>query len=466
MRPRYDAVVVGSGPNGLAAAITVAQRGGSVLVLEGSPAFGGGARSESLTLPGFVHDVCSAVHPLAVASPFFRQLPLERHGLEWIRSPSPVAHPLDDGSAVPFEEAIADFQAKYPALVRGAREILEEILRPALHLPRHPVLLARFAQAAFQPAASLLQREFGSPRTRALLAGVAAHSMIPLSWQGSSAAMLTLMLAACAGGWPIPRGGAQSLSNALVSYLRSLGGELRCDTTVRALEDLPPARAVFLDVTPWQFARLGSNLLSEPQKRRLARFEHGIGVFKMDFALSAPVPWRATECARAATVHLGGTLEEIAESELAPHEGRLSPRPYVLLAQPSLFDPTRAPAGRHTLWAYCHVPNGSGQDCSEAIENQIERFAPGFRGQVLARSALGPAELEARNPNLIGGNISGGAMNLTRLLFRPRVSVSPYRTPLRNVYLCSSSTPPGPGVHGMCGHWAALEAIGDHLLPR
>ena len=468
MSKLYDAVIVGSGPNGLAAAITVAQNGGSVLVLEGSDQIGGGMRTRELTLPGFRHDVCSAVHPLGVSSPFFRSIPLEKHGLEWIFPPSELAHPLDDGTAVVLERSLeatalgldpcdrAAYRELMESLVNRGDDLIAEVLRPILHIPRYPILLAEFGLDAVRPASEFTRSRFRGERAQALFAGLAAHSMIPLAGLGSTAIALVLGMCAHLRGWPIPRGGSSSIANALASYLKSLGGEIVTGISVRSLRDLPPHRITLLDITPKALTTLAADRLTESQKRKLLAFRYGRGVFKMDFALSDPVPWKATECNRAATIHLGGGLEEIVISERKDDE--VSSSPYVLVAQQSRFDPTRAPAGRHTLWAYCHVPPGSGGDFSAQIEAQIERFAPGFRETILVKSALTAVDMENYNPNYVGGDISAGAMNLRQVIFRPKTSFRPYATPIPNVYLCSSSTPPGPGVHGMAGFHAALAA--------
>jgi phytoene dehydrogenase-like protein len=469
MKPDFDAIVVGSGPNGLAAAITVAESGGSVLILERAEKVGGGVRTSELTLPGYHHDVCSAVYPLGIASPFFRSLPLEKYGLEWIRSPIELAHPLDDGPAVTLESSVErtaaglgeDAQAYLDfvsPLAENADELLNAVLHPLLRVPEHPLLLARFGLKAIRSVEHLVRHHFRGARASALFAGLAGHSLIPLSQAGSSAIALTLLLAAHRRGWPIPRGGARSLSGSLVAYFLSLGGKIQTGTPVSRLEDLPSSRWVFLDLTPRQFVKIAGTRLSEAGKRRYEAFRYGDGVFKTDFALAAPIPWRDPVCARAATVHLGGLFPEIAESERLVHGGRVSVSPYVLLSQPSLFDPGRAPPGRHTVWAYCHVPHGSDENRADAIENQIERFAPGFRARILARSTRTARDIETYNPNYIGGDIGGGATDLRQMIFRPRVTLAPYATPLKGVYLCSSSTSPGPGVHGMCGHLAALAA--------
>jgi phytoene dehydrogenase-like protein len=464
-----DAVVVGSGPNGLAAAIALARAGRSVVVLEAAETVGGGTRTAELTLPGFRHDICSAIHPLGLGSPFLGTLGLERHGLEWIQPPAAVAHPLDDGSAVVLErsvEATAEglggdaraYRNLMEPLVAEADALLSELLGP-VRLPRRPLLLARFAALGLQSADRVARRRFAGERARALLAGLAAHSLLPLTRSPSGAFGLVLALLGHRVGWPLPRGGAQRLADALAGCLRSLGGDIECGRRIDSLDQLPPARAVLLDVAPRELLRIAGTRLPPGYRRRLAGFRHGPGAFKLDLALDAPIPWSAPECARSATVHLGGTLEEIAASEAAVAAGRAPERPFVLLAQQSLFDPSRAPGSGHTVWAYCHVPNGSAVDMSDRIGAQIERFAPGFRDRVLARHALAPADLEAYNPNYVGGDIGGGLQDLRQLLARPVPRLVPYETPLSGVYLCSSSTPPGAGVHGMCGYWAARAAL-------
>ena len=464
-----DALVVGAGPNGLAAAIVLAQAGLPVRVFEAADTVGGGARSAELTEPGFVHDVCSAIHPLGVASPFFRTLPLAEHGLEWIEPPAPLAHPFDDGTAVVLErspevavsglgEDEARWRRLFAPLARDAEQLLEDVLAP-LHLPAHPLVLARFGARAALPATTLARVSFRGAKARGVFAGLAAHSMLRLERPPSAAFGLMLGLLAQSVGWPLPRGGSQRLADALASYLRSLGGEIETGRRIDALAELGDTRPVLLDVTPRGLLALAGDRLPARYRSRLERYRYGPGVFKLDWALDGPIPWRAEECARAATVHLGATLEEIAHSEAAAVRGEVAERPYVLLAQQSLFDPTRAPAGRHTAWGYCHLPNGSTVDMTERIEAQVERFAPGFRDRILARSALGPADLERYNENYVGGDINGGAAILSQLFTRPVARISPYTTPLPGVFLCSASTPPGGGVHGMCGYHAARAAL-------
>jgi phytoene dehydrogenase-like protein len=465
-----DAVVVGSGPNGLAAAIVIAQTGRKVIVFEAEPTIGGGVRSAELTLPGFVHDVCSAVHPMAVASPFLRALPLADHGLELIHPPAPLAHPLDDGRAVVLErslqtaiESLGEDGAAYRRLIGRTVEdwpLLEPaLLGPILRVPRHPLALARFSLRGVRPSARLASDVFAGEQARALFAGAAAHSVLPLEQLGSASFGIVLLALAHARGWPVARGGSQQIAQALASYLRALGGEIETGAPVTALEELPPARTILCDIGPAQLLTLADSRLPARYRRALGRYRYGPGVFKLDYALDGPVRWNAPECARAATVHVGGTLAEIAASERAPWQGQHAERPFVLVAQPSLFDPTRAPEGKHTLWAYCHVPNGSSLDMTERIESQIERFATGFRDLVLARHVTTGSDFELKNANIVGGDINGGAANLRQLIARPTLRRVPYSTPVPDLYLCSASTPPGGGVHGMCGHLAARAAL-------
>ena len=468
-----DAVVVGSGPNGLAAAIVLARAGLKTIVREGQPTLGGGLRSAELTLPGYVHDVCSAVHPLALSSPFFRTLPLGEFGLEWIQPPSPLAHPLDDGTAAVLERSVdataaalgrggGGWRRLHAPFVRAWEGLADDVLAPPLRIPSHPILMARFGLQGLLPATTLARR-LDSTAARALFAGNAAHSFLPLDAPGTSAFGLLLSVSGHAVGWPIVRTGSQRFADALAAYFRSLGGEIFTDAPVTSLDELMPARAVVLDLGPHQVARLAGGRLPSHYRRALERYRYGAAAFKLDWALDGPVPWKANECARAATVHLGGTFEEIAASEAAPARGEVHERPFVLFVQPTLFDPSRAPAGRHTAWAYCHVPNGCPLDLTQHIERQVERFAPGFRDRILARSVLTPAELERRNANLVGGDINGGMMDLRQIFARPIARPSPYRTPLRGVYLCSASTPPGGGVHGRGGYHAARAAVAEVL---
>jgi phytoene dehydrogenase-like protein len=470
---RHDAIVVGSGPNGLAAAITLAEVGRRVLLLEAAETVGGGCRSAELTLPGFVHDVCSAVHPLVAGSPFFRSLPLAEMGVELVDPEAPLAHPLPDGTAVTLERSVAAtaaglgpdaeaYAGLMAPLVREAGALIEAVLAPPLRPPRHPLALARFAPAGLRSAVGL-GRRFSTEGARGLLAGLAAHSFRPLSAPLTGGFGLLLGMLGHAVGWPLVRGGSGRLAEAMATRLVELGGEVTTGRRVASLDELPPARAVLLDVAPRQALDIVGARLPAAYRRRLARFRHGPGAFKVDWALAGPIPWRAPECGRAATVHLGGTMAEIAASEAAVAAGEHPERPYVLLAQPTLADHSRAPEGRHTGWAYCHVPNGSPVDMTERIERQVERFAPGFRDLILARSVRGPAALERENPNYVGGDIAGGLQDLRQILARPVARPDPYATPAAGVYLCSASTPPGGGVHGMCGHLAARSALRREL---
>ncbi len=467
----YDAVVVGAGPNGLAATITLAQAGRSVLLLEANAGVGGGLRSAALTRPGFVHDLCSAIHPMCLGSPFFRALPLERYGVRWIHPEVPVAQPLDGGAVALYRSVAATAEAlgaDGPAyrrlmepLLAHWQALMEETLQPLLHVPRHPWVLARFGLQAIRSARGLAQARFKGEPAKALFAGIAAHATLPLEQPASSAFGLVLGLMGHAVGWPMPRGGAQQVADALAAHLRTLGGEIVTNHRVQRLNDLPPARAVLLDLTPRQLLGIAGDRLPSAYRRRLERFRYGWSVFKVDYALDAPIPWQAEACARAGTVHVGGTLDEVAAAERAVGQGNLPERPFLLLAQHSLFDDTRAPAGKHTAWVYCHVPQGATFDMTERIERQVERFAPGFRDCILERCVTPPAALERSNANLVEGTINGGAMDLAQLLARPTFGPAPYRTPLPGVYLCSSSTPPGGGVHGMCGVLAARTALKD-----
>jgi len=468
----YDAIVVGSGPNGLAAAITLARAGRSVLVLEAEDTIGGGARSAELTLPGFIHDRCSAIHPLAVASPFFRSLPLDRYGLEWITPPAALAHPLDDGTAVILERSVdataAVLGSDGPAyrqlmkpLVANFEQLLADVLGPLPLPPRHPLVLALFALSALRSARGLAESRFSGQRARALLAGLSAHAILPLEQVATASFGIILAVMAHAVGWPMPRGGAQKITDALAAYLRSLGGEIITGMRVASLDELPAHRALLFDVTPRQLLHIAGDRLPPGYRHSLERYRYGPGVFKIDWALDGPIPWTAVECQRAATVHIGGTLAEIAASERAVWQGRPSNKPYVLLVQHSLFDETRAPAGKATVWAYCHVPNGSPVDMTGPIEAQIERFAPGFGKRIIGRCVTPPSALEEHNANDIGGDINGGVQDLWQLYTRPTASLVPYVTPVKGLFICSSSTPPGGGVHGMCGYFAARAALRD-----
>jgi phytoene dehydrogenase-like protein len=470
----YDAVVVGSGPNGLAAAIRLAQKRLSVLVIEANETIGGGARSAELTLPGFTHDVCSAVHPLAAGSPFFRQLPLEKFGLTWVEPDIPLAHPLENGNAAALHHSVAitaealggdgrAYERLMGPFVSNWQNLSAELLRPMLHAPRHPFQLARFGWHGLRSASGLANRRFRDAPARALFAGLAAHSFLPMEQAASASFGLMLGMAGHAVGWPFPLGGSQRISDALAACLLSMGGEILTGCRIENLAQLPAARAVLFDLTPRQLLRVAGEKLPAPYRRRLEKFRYGPGIFKVDYALNGPIPWASEVCARAGTVHVCGALEEVAAAERDVIQGRIPERPFVLLAQPSLFDTTRCPAGRHTAWAYCHVPSGSAVDMTGPIESQIERFAPGFRDRILARHTSNCAQLEMKNSNLADGSISGGANDLWQLLARPILSPTPYRISAPGLYLCSSSTPPGGGVHGMCGFYAAEAAIRDRF---
>jgi phytoene dehydrogenase-like protein len=439
----------------------------SVRVLEAQRTIGGGTRTAELTLPGFRHDVCSAIHPGAAASPFFRSLGLE---LDWLEPPVALAHPLDDGTAVLVHRSVEEmartlgldgdaYRKLIEPLVADWDELAPTLLGQVARLPRHPVALGRFGRSGLRSARGLARARFKTEPARALLAGAAAHSFLPLEQRASASFGLVLLLLAHVSGWPFPRGGSQAIADALAERLRSLGGEIETGHEVKSLRDLPPSDLVLCDVSPTALARLAGNALPTRYRRRLERWRYGPGIFKVDYALDAPIPWRAAEVAEAGTVHLGGTCDEIANSERASWEGRHAERPFVLLAQQSLFDDTRAPTGKHTAWAYCHVPNGSTVDMRPRIEAQIERFAPGFRDRILACATRTTAEVEAENANMVGGDISGGANTLTQLIARPTLRRVPYSTPLPWLYICSASTPPGGGVHGMCGHFAAKAAL-------
>lgn len=466
-----DAVVIGSGPNGFAAAIVIAQTGRKVLMFEAEPMLGGGVRSAELTLPGFVHDICSAIHPFAAVSPAFKAMPLAAHGLEWVMPPAMLAHPFDGGRAAVVLRSVDEtalalgadahaYRRLMQPIVAGWPRIEEAVLGP-LRMPAHPLALARFGMLALQSAEGLAKRTFHTDAPQALFGGIAAHSMLPLDQMLTAGVGLVLGAMAHVAGWVLPKGGAQTLTGALAAHLRSLGGEIVADSRIRSVDDLPPARAVLCDLSPKPLLQIAGHRFPSSYRRKLERYRYGPGVFKVDWALSGPIPWRAASCAQAATVHLGGSLAEIAASERDVWSGRPSERPFVLLAQPTLFDPSRAPAGKHVAWAYCHVPHGSDIDMLPRIERQVERFAPGFRDCVLARSVMRPADLERHNANLVGGDIAAGVTDIRQFFTRPTRHT--YSTPVRGLYICSASTPPGVGVHGMCGYHAAHRALAEVL---
>jgi phytoene dehydrogenase-like protein len=466
----YDAVVVGAGPNGLSAAIRIAQQGFSTLVLEQSTNIGGACGTEELTVPGFWHDVGSAVHPLALGSPFFSSLPLEEHGLSWLQPQIPLAHPIDKKRVAVLYQSLekttlllgrdADHYSKlFRLLVANWRSLLQEFLQPIIHLPQHPLRMAQFGCLALLSVEQLVRRRFSEEATKALLAGLGAHSFLPLSSPGSASFVLILGLLAHAVGWPIPKGGAGSITRALSRYLSSLGGKIETGRSIKSFRELPKTRAVLYDLTPRQLIQIES--LPSGYQRKLERFKYGPAVFKIDYALDGTIPWVHEECHSAGTVHLGGTFEEVALAESKVASRGYADQPFLLLSQPTLWDPSRAPAGRHVLWAYTHVPFGSDRDLTGIIERQIDRFAPGFSKRIMARRVNPPAQLQNMNPNLVGGTITGGANHLWQLIARPTLSAVPYRTPKKGVYLCSSSTPPGGGVHGMCGFHAANAVLRD-----
>lgn len=464
----HDVAVIGSGPNGLAAAIVAAQSGRRTILYEGNDTIGGGLRSAELTQPGFVHDVCSSVHPMGAASPFFRSLPLAQYGLEWITPPAAAAHPLDDGTSAMLwndEKRTADelgvdrmrWHRRIGTIARDWNNLELDLLAPPVSFPTHPVSFARFGIQALLSVNGYAKLAFNTPQARALFAGCAAHSLIPFSYAGSAAIGIVMAAVAHARGWPVARGGSQSIANALAAHFKSLGGEIVTGMPITTHEQLGGAKHLFFDTSPRAMARIMGARLPAAYATKLERHAYGPGVFKIDWALSGPIPWKARECLEAATVHLGGTIEELAESEAAPWRGDHADKPFVLVTQPSLFDASRAPAGQHTAWGYCHVPNGSTVDMTARIEAQMERFAPGFRDVVIARAVHNTASLEAGNPNLVGGDIGGGSNELKHLLFRPTWRT--YSTPTPGVHLCSAATPPGGGVHGMCGYHAAARAL-------
>ncbi|HLL05974.1 MAG TPA: NAD(P)/FAD-dependent oxidoreductase [Myxococcaceae bacterium] len=469
MEESYDAIVIGAGPNGLAAAITLAQAGHSVLVREANPILGGSCRSAELTLPGYTHDICSTVQALAVASPFLRGLPLSQHGLELAYPAAEFAHPLDDGTAaVAYRslEATAEtlgpdgkaWKELFGPIVRDWEKLVPALLGPPPPMPTHPIALANFGLKALRSARGLAESWFQGEHARGLFAGAAAHSILPLEWASTAAFGLVLSASAHSGGWPVARGGSQKLAEAMASLLRAHGGRIETNARVTNIDELPRAKAILCDLTPRQLLRIAGHKLPAGYKARLEKFRYGPGAHKVDWALSEPIPWTARGCREAGTVHLGGTFDELAYAERAPWEGRNPERPYVLVVQYP-FDPSRAPVGKQVAWAYCHVPHGSDFDMTSRIEDQIERFAPGFRDTIVARSVMTPSALENHNSNLVGGDITGGANMFSQVFSRPVLSVDPYKTPLKGLYLCSASTPPGAGVHGMCGHNAAKSAL-------
>lgn len=466
----YDAIVVGAGPNGLAAAITLQQAGLAVLLVEAKSTIGGGLRSKELTLPGFVHDVCSAIHPMALSSPFFSALPLKDHGLQFIQSPVDAAHPFDDGTAAVLKHSIEDtasllgedaqsYKQLISPLVRDWPLIADDALGP-LHFPKHPFAMARFGLKALT-SATFLAKRFKTQKARGLWAGMAAHAIQPLTNTSTSAIALALMIAGHRQGWPIPKGGAQSIANALASYFLSIGGRIEVDQYIRSLDQLPSSHTILFDVTPKQLLQIAGHRFSTIYKWQLEKYRYGMGVFKIDWALDQPIPFTASACREAGTVHLGSTLEEIRLSEQQSSNGQHAEKPFVLLAQQSHFDTSRAPSGKQVAWAYCHVPNGSTKDMTDIIENQVERYAPGFRDTILSKHVMNTVDMETYNANYIGGDINGGIMDLAQLFTRPALRSSPYRTSAKGLYICSSSTPPGGGVHGMCGYHAAKRALKD-----
>jgi len=464
-----DAIVVGSGPNGLAAAVALAREGVSVLVLEAAGEIGGGTRTAELTLPGFVHDVCSAVHPMGILSPFFRSLPLREHGLEWIIPPASVAHPMPDGRALLLRHSLEETgaglgrdAAAWSRLVRpflgDPHGLLADLMAP-LHIPGHPLRMAHFGLLGLCSANRLARLLFREDRARALFAGCAAHSIQPLTRPLTAALGLLFAITAHVESWPVARGGSQAITRALASYLEALGGHIETGCRIEKLEELPPARAVLFDTSPELLSRIAGDALPAGYRRRLARYRYGPGVFKLDWALDGPIPWQDPACLEASTVHVGGTLEEICASERDMYRGVHSERPFLIVCQQSHFDPSRAPAGKHTGYAYCHVPHASTWDMGDAIESQIERFAPGFRDRILARHSMGPGDFERLNPNYRGGAITGGVADVFQFFTRPVARLDPYTTPNPRLFLCSASTPPGGGVHGQCGFWAAQSAL-------
>jgi phytoene dehydrogenase-like protein len=465
----YDAVVVGAGPNGLATAVVLAEAGKSVLVLEANESIGGGCRTEEVTLPGFHHDICAAIHPMGIVSPLLRRLPLEKFGLKWVQAPAPLAHPFDDGTAAVLHRSLTStgetldedahaWRRLMDPFLRNSDALFDELLKP-VRIPRRPFRMARFGALGLRSCVGLARSRFRGGKARALFAGCAAHSFLALDAPGSASFGLVLALVGHATDWPCAERGSQAIVQSLAGYLRSMGGDIETNRPVRSLSDVPASRAVLFDLSPHRLEEIAGEQLPAGFREQLRRFRRGPGVFKIDWALSGAIPWRASECARAATVHVAGTFEQLVASEEAVTNGRVTDVPFVLVAQQSMFDPSRAPHGKHTGWAYCHVPNGWTEDMTDRIERQIERFAPGFRDTILARRTMSPADIEAHNANMSGGDIGGGANDLSQFFFRPTRRWNPYTTPNPRLFICSSSTPPGGGVHGMCGYWAARAAL-------
>jgi phytoene dehydrogenase-like protein len=469
-RSSYDAVIIGSGPNGLSAAVHLARQGLSVLVLEARATIGGGTRSAELTLPGFIHDICAAILPLSLNSPFFSSLPLAEFGVDWVHSPIPLAHPMDIGRTVMVYRSLREtarslgadesaYLSLYEPILANWDHIQQDIFGPIPIPPRHPITAARFGVKALQSARALAHSSFSEEPARAIFAGMAAHSIMPLETPATAAFGLVTNLLAHIVGWPMVKGGTQNLANALAAYFVSLSGEIVTNCPIQSIHDLPPARAILFDTAPHNMVKIAGDRLPKRYQRQVEHYRYGPGVFKMDFALDGPIPWSDKENSQSGTFHLGGTMAEIAASERAVWRGEYPDRPFVILAQPSLFDPSRAPAGKHTVWAYCHVPNGSTQDCSDRVENQIERFAPGFRDRILAKHTYSAVQMESYNPNYVGGDINCGVQDLRQLFTRPVPRRFPYTTPAKDIFICSSATPPGGGVHGMCGFYAAKLAL-------